>query len=325
MKKLCVLLLAVIFTAINCLAVFAETPQLPDNNKLLSTKWVQFLGDTAAKKIEVDGQEVYEISGMKAEYTSPGLDIYPSMKELLKDEAEVFVWIVMDIRVVNAEGHEGEEFPFGIKLRPKTTDLTKTEDAFNENYGSEADTFKYTSGNVMTSVTYGKTATEEWQRIEQLMLFVDFDINDEFWTHWYLTFDNMKNYKNGAKIQIRNAGLFLEDDYESVEEKEEEQKEEKEEEKEDNKTPINFSTPAPADIYKPHNFDKYEITFADAIDSEKNGVTVTADNGGTTLRPDGENKKALLYVGITAGLIIIIGAAATVIIIKKKKNKKEDL
>ena len=316
MKKLCVLLLIIALTALSCISVLAETPELPENNKLLSTEWVRGLGAAKATKESVDGHEVYTITNMDSNFASPYLDIYPSVKALMGDEVEVSVWIVLDVRVVNTAETQGEDFPFGMKLRPKTTSLTASENAFNENYGVDAESFKHQFGSVSASVFSGMVATEEWTRIEMLKSFVDYDINDELWTKWNLCFDMMQRFDSGASLQVRNVGIFLEDDYEPAEE-------------EDDEGGAELSaTPAPVDVYKPIGFDKYEITFADALDSESKpeatdapDATNAPDNGGAVAEPD--KASALPIVLIASGAAIAVIVVVAVIVIKKKGNKEE--
>ena len=317
MKKICILLLVLAITALSCISTLAETPALPENNKLLSTEWVKGLGSATAKKETVDGQEVYTISGMNSNFSSPFLDIYPSIKAAIGDESEMDLWIVLDVRVVNTAETKGEEFPFGMKLRPKTTSLTATEELFSENYGLDADTFKHQYGSVNAGIFSNMSATEEWTRIEVLKTFVDYDINDELWTKWNLCCDMMQKFDSGASLQVRNVGIYLYDDYEPIE---------VEEEDEDSKNPIT-ATPTPFTVYKPIGFDKYEITFADALESEsKPGATVapdatsTPDNGGAVAKPDKASALPIVLVAVGAAIVI---AVVAIIIIKKKGNKEE--
>ena len=152
MKKVCAVLLAVMLFAISAVCVSADAPELPENNRLISDEWVKGLGSAKVKKEEVDGEEVYTIINFDSTYASPYLDLYPTVKEMIGDESEISIWIVLDVRVINTEENVGEAFPFGMKLRPATTALTKSEAAFNENYGSEADSFKHQWGSVSASL-----------------------------------------------------------------------------------------------------------------------------------------------------------------------------
>ena len=312
MKKFFIILLVFMLLVFGTVYVSAETSELPENNKLLSNEWVKGLGGATVKKEIVDGEEVYIMSKMDSTYASAYLDIYPSIKALMGNESEVSVCIVLDVRVVNADGISGEDFPFGMKLRPACTSLTKTQEAFNENYAPESDSFKHQYGSVSASMVSGLNATEDWLRVEIYKTFIDADINDEFWTKWNLCFDQLTDFESGASLQIKNAGIFLEDDYVPVE---------KEEEKEDENaveyiTPV---TPSPATIYKPYDFDKYSVTFTVATESEGSGTNADNSDDGGSMNGNGDIMNVVYAAA--AGTIAVAVIAVTVILIAKKNKR----
>lgn len=309
-KRFFVLVLSFLLLTIFTLNVSAQN-QLPENNKLLDTAWTKGLGTAKIKKEIIDNEEVYTMTNMDSSFASAYLDIYPSIKALIGEEVEISVWIVLDVRVINTNENKGADFPFGMKLRPNTTALTTTEAAFNKNYYGEAESFKHQFGSVSASIFSGMTATEEWTRFEFLKSFTDYDINDNFWTKWNLCFDGMSEFANGSSLQIKNVGIFLEEDYESVEvnNKTEESK------------PAS-PTPTPFQVYKPFNFDKYEITFAEALDPSESKLTFTPNHNDTPL--DDQNSSISTSIFTVFILITVLIIPVVIVIVIKRKGEKND-
>ncbi len=316
MKKLFAVLLAVLLLTVSAVCVSADTPELPENNRLLSDSWFKLLGGVKVSEETVDGVKITSMSNIDTTYSSAGLDLMPTVEALMGDDDEIDVWIVLDVRV---DAEDGKEFPFGMKIRPGgVTALVSTEAAFKENY-TDAETFKHQYGSISTTVHSGGVFTNEWQRIEIYKTFTAFDLNKDFWNKWNLCFDVMADYEDMGTLQIKNVGVYLFDEYESVLEGDDEEKEEVE-----YITPV---TPSPVTIYRPYEFNKYTATFAEVKNQDgTNGVT---DNVVPTneINPDIPNDKGgsgIVIAIIIVVAVIAIGAVAVIIIKKSKKERKGD-
>ena len=308
-----------------------DTPELPDGNLLEDDAWVKGIGAATVSKGDFKGQTTYVFKGMNSSYSSPYLNVYPAVKEAMGEDDEVTVWIVLDIRIANKKGNEGVEHKFGVKLRPGKGGKLANAETFGELY--EGMLFTENSGNVVSTLlgsSEGKL-NENWQRLEFFVTVYRDDLNDELFDAWNLCFDNMATFADITEIQVKNAGVFLEDDYEPVE---------FEVEDEDGGTAIT-TTPKPVTIYKPYNFDKYDVTFRDAVSSEHTPapevtpdadgnvpeVTAGAQDGGLE-QGDSENgnggSKTLVIIIVAAAVVVLAGAAAAFIIIKNKKGGKAE-
>ncbi len=286
-----------------------DTPALPEGN-YLDTKWVKGMAANDPIEGTFNDQPMYSMTGWKTAYGSPFLDILPAVKSAMGEEDEINVYIVFDARVLNYKGLEGTEHGFGIKIRPKTTDLTKELEDFEENYlGS---TFKHhNSGDVrLTLLASDKEyITEDWQRFEFIYTFSAEDVEDGLWEAWNLCFDNVNSFKTLGAIQIKNMGVFYGDDYE----------------------PINIDEPAtdvpetstpaekpqgsedPVVIHKPIGGGKYQITFTESVDTVVEGLV--DNNGG--------NGTIWIIVAVAA-VVVLAGVAVGIVTVAKKKNAKED-
>lgn len=204
MKRLIALMLICAFVLCGAVSVNAE-------NKLRNAKWTKAIGKVEVSEKVIDGEKVTIMSGMDSSYATAAIDIMPTIEALMGDEDEIDVWIVLDVRV---DAEDGEEFPFGMKIRADgTSALVKTEEAFNENY-TESTTFRHRgSGGISISAYPSGTLTNEWQRIEIQQNFTAYDLNKDFWKKWNLCFDMMKEYENMGDIQIKNTGIYLFDEY----------------------------------------------------------------------------------------------------------------
>ena len=275
-----------------------DTPALPEGNKLLNDQWVKGLGAATVEKSEFNGQTMYKMKGMNSSYASAYLDVYPSIKALIGEDDEVSVWIVLDVRTVGAG-------PFGMKLRPGgVSSLVNSSEAFSENYKTDDSTFKFLDGAgvVLTTFSEGEFSGK-WQRVEMLIEFKKEDFNDEFWTSWNLCFDMMSEYGKISEIQIKNAGIYLIDEYESVKEGIAEP--------EENKPTGEKNNPI---IYRPYGFNKYTATFAEVVDQPLPGEETAGNN-------QKSEKNNVIVIAATAGAVVVIGAAVVVAVITKKKKK----
>lgn len=323
MKKLFMTLSIFVLLLSLTVSVFAETPELPEGNKLINGKWTKCIGEVSVSESEVDGHQVYSITNFNKSFHTPAVNIYPSIKALMGDEDEVNVWIVFDIK---HQGNANKEVGFGMKLRASGIGAgIKTEDGFLENY-SEVDTFEFNNGNIYVSIA-GKgryTITNEWTRIQILQTFTSYDINDKFWTGWNLCFDYVDDFNSVGGIQIRNTGIFLEDEYEPVEE-------EKEPEEEVSKLPS--QTPKPAVIYRPYGYDKYTATFTEVVDQNASNAatqkpqSATQKPADTTPIPqetDDDSNVITIAIIAAAAVVVAAGVTVTLILIKKKKSVKKE-
>jgi hypothetical protein len=253
----------------------------------------------------------------KSAYGSPWLDILPAVKAAMGEEDEINVYIVFDIRVINYKGMEGKTHPFGIKIRPKTTDLTKMKEDFEENYLGATFTH-YGEGDIrLTILNSGKKEiTEDWQRMEFIWTFTAEDVEDGLWEAWNLCFDNVSNFKTLGAIQVKGMGVFNSDEYEPIN-VEEEVKETPAPEA-DGETnadkPVSDGTVKPIVLHKPIGGGRYQITFMDSVETEVEGGLMN-DNGGTDLTT---------IILIAVGAVVVIGALVTVVVLKKKSSVKEE-
>lgn len=309
MKKILTVLLIFIIILSFGVTSYADTPALPEGNKLLNDKWAKYLGDVSVAESEVEGQKIYSITNFNKSFATPSINIYPSIKALMGDNDEITVWLVFDVRY---EGDAGQEHPFGMKIRADGIGAgLKAEDDFLENY-SDADTFEFNNGNIYASIaSKGQfKVTNEWQRVEILKTFSAFDINNDFWTSWHVCFDYMGDFDKIGIFQIRNTGIFLEEEYESV----------KNEDipKEDEGKDLPAVTPSPAVIYRPYGYDKYTATFAEVVDQK---IPQEATQQPQETKDLTNNFTTVIIIAIIA-VVVVAGTVITIIVIKKKKSVK---
>lgn len=304
-----------------------DTPELPENN-YLTAKWTK--GYASSEPIEgtFKDQAMYSMTNWKSAYSSPFLDILPAVKEAMGDEDEVTVYIVFDIRALNYKGMEGETHPFGIKIRPKTTDLTKTKEAFEENY--LAATFSHHGeGDVRLTILGSgkKEISEDWQRIEIMCTFFSEDVEDGLWEAWNLCFDNVSTFKELGAIQIKNMGIFMQEEYEPVN-KEEDKKPTVDTENKPATKPE--SSLEPVVIHKPIGGGRYNINFMESVETIVEGGLIdnTSNidvNGEQNNEDQNSGDNTITIIVIAASAVIVIAAAVVILIIsKKKKSQKED-
>ncbi len=319
MKKFLTVILAFLLILTLGITAFAETPDLPSGNKLLEEKWSKLLGDVVVTESTVDGKKVHTATGFNNTFHTPSINIYPSIKALMGNEEEVTVWIVFDVK------HQGDEVDIkaGLKLRAiGLGDNLKTEDDFLNTY-DEADTFTFNSGNVYSTIA-GKgelVITNEWTRFEISKTFSSFDINDNFWKSWHLCFDYVSDFNSVDGIQIRNTGIFLEDDYQpvNVEDEDEDEDEVNDEVNDEGTTDteeepeVPVITPTPVVIQTPNVDATPNNTPAGNQQTPEAGQNNSNNNGTTII--------------LISAIAVVVAAAAvvTIIVIKKKKNvNKED-
>ena len=297
MKRIFALLLIYTFVVVSAVTVCADAPK----NQLLNTKWAKAMGKVEVSEKVVGGEKITTMSGMDSSYATAAIDIMPTIEKLMGDKDEIDVWIVLDVRV---DCDDGEEFPFGMKIRADgTSELVKTEEAFNENY-TEATTFRHRGGGGISISAYPSgTLTNQWQRIEIQQNFTAFDLNKDFWKRWNLCFNSMSAFEDMGAIQIKNVGIYLFNEYESVTETETEKTET--DTKPEDKTETHV-TPAPVKIYKPYGFDKYTVNFAETMESDMSNVDIQEAN-------------IKLLPIIIAGIAIVAVACGTVIFMVTKK------
>ena len=111
MKRLIALMLICAFVLCGAVSVNAE-------NKLRNAKWTKAIGKVEVSEKVIDGEKVTIMSGMDSSYATAAIDIMPTIEALMGDEDEIDVWIVLDVRV---DAEDGEEFPFGMKIRADGT------------------------------------------------------------------------------------------------------------------------------------------------------------------------------------------------------------
>lgn len=282
-----------------------DTPALPEGNKLTDNAWYKGkLGNV--QPVENAGEGISAFSNIGNSFASPVINIYPTIKELLKDKDEVTVWIVFDVRAALTENNR----IFGIKIRPNiSNDYVNDKSLFLSKYSGSA--FTFSAYGIMTS-PYGEGKfTNKWQRIEISKTFTKDDINDELWTEWNLCFDMMTDYYQIKEIQIKNTAIYLENEYESItgvvsDETGKTDENDKPNTNENVQLPAS-STEIPV-IYRPYGFNKYTATFADVVDQDN--------------PPDENGGNPYIAIGCVAGAVIIVVAAAAIVIIKKKKGTK---
>ena len=317
-----------------------DTPELPDGNLYPDAEWATspYSQTTKVTKGEYKGKPMYSITGFNKTYSSPAIDVFPKLKEAIGDEDEMEVWIVFDIRCANSKGNEGSVHDFGVKLRVSgLTALTQTQDAYDENYASDSSTFPYVSeGQIHTTLKKTTSMTEDWMRVEMMFTYNSYDVNDELWSKWYVCFDNLASYETLGALQVKNFGIYTFDDYDPIEVEIGTEDGEGEN--------INTDTSVkPAIIYKPYNFNKYHVTFADAVPSDQSNEGGNTNNGtGNENKPSGDNgtgnenkpsgddggavttpeKKSNvgIIIGVIAGVVIIAGGVVAFVVIKKKNE-----
>jgi len=315
-KKLFVILVAILLLFVSTVSASADTPELPENNRLLDDTWKKLLGGVKVSEEIIDGEKITSMSNIDTSFSSAGLDLMPTVEALLGEEDEIDLWIVLDVRV---DAEDGEEFPFGMKVRAnKLTKLTETQEAFNENY-PDARTFTHQGGlyGVSATVHSNGIITNQWQRIEIYLTFNEMDVNKDFWGGLCLCFDMMEDFENMGVLQIKNTGVYLFEEYESVLGDEGEKKEEMEY--------ISPVTPSPVTIYRPYEFNKYTATFAE-VKNQDDDNTVTDNVVPTNEISQGipENKGGSGITIIIVVAVIVIGAVAVIIIKNNKKERKGD-
>lgn len=309
MKKLFVILVAVLLLFVSTVSVSADTPELPENNRLLDDTWKKLLGGVKVSEEIIDGEKITSMSNIDTSFSSAGLDLMPTVEALLGEEDEIDLWIVLDVRV---DAEDGEEFPFGMKVRAnKLTKLTETQEAFNENY-PDARTFTHKGGSGVSATVHSNgIITNQWQRIEIYLTFNEMDVNKDFWGGLCLCFDMMEDFKNMGVLQIKNTGVYLFEEYESVLGDEDEKKEEMEY--------ISPVTPSPVTIYRPYEFNKYTATFAEA--KNQDGDNTVTDNVVPTNEISHGFPSGIVIIVVA---VIVIGAVAVIIIKNNKKERKGD-
>ena len=290
-----------------------DTPALPGGN-LLTTTWTKGYAQNDVVEGTFKDQPMYSMTNWKNAYSSPFLDILPAVKAAMGDEDEVNVYIVMDIRAVNYEGMKDQEHGFGIKIRPKTTDLTKEKEDFEENY--MATTFTHNgSGDVRLTLLGAdkKVINEDWQRLEFIYTFFSEDVEDGLWEAWNLCFDNVKTFESLGAIQVKNMGVFVEDDYEPVNDEDEVTTETTPDASKDETTKTDGSTPKDVVIHNPIGGGRYQVTFMEAVDTQVDGLVDKNGNGNVAW-----------IIGGAVGAVVVIGALVGIVIAKKKFSAKED-
>lgn len=291
-----------------------DTPALPEGN-LLDTKWAKGYNATDVVEGTFKDQPMYSMTQWKNAYSSPFLDILPAVKAAMGEEEEITVYIVMDLRVLNYKGMEGASHPFGIKIRPKTTELTTEKEDFDENYLGA--TFTHNGKGDVRLTLLGsdkKEITEEWQRFEFIYTFFAEDVEDGLWAAWNLCFDNVKNFKTLGAIQAKNMGVFLEDNYEPINVEPEATPVPETSGDANTDKPVSDGTVEPIVLHNPIGGGRYQITFMEAVDTEVEGGLI-GNNGGNDLTA---------IIAAAVGAVVIIGALVTVVVLKKKNSVKEE-
>lgn len=290
-----------------------DTPELPEGN-YLDTKWVK--GYAANDPIEgtFNDKPMYSMPGWKSAYGSPFLDILPAVKAAMGEEDEISVYVVFDIRAINYKGMEGKTHPFGIKIRPKTTDLTKMKEDFDENYLG-ATFVHHGEGDVrLTLLNSGKNEiSEDWQRIELVCTFFAEDVEDGLWEAWNLCFDNVSTFKTLGAIQVKGMGVFNSDEYEPIN-VEEPKNEGNEGGEEKPATKPSDGTVKDVVIHNPIGGGRYPVTFMEAVDTQVDGLV--DNNGG--------NNNLMTIISIAVGAVVVLGALVAVVVLKKKNSVKEE-
>ncbi len=300
-----------------------DTPELPEGNFLTAT-WGKGLGATTISTGEFNGQTTHVFKGMNNSYASPYLNIYDAVKSAMGGEEDVTLWFVLDVRVANKASNAGKEHKFGMKIRPtKAGKILNAEDALDSYDGSM---FNFATGGVNKTIlgSSDMTLSENWQRIEIDLIVTSDDINDEVFDAWNVCFDNMDTFADIVEIQVKNAGIFLEDAYEPIE---------VEEEEEDEGGAAITTTPKPVTIYKPYNYDKYQVTFRDAVSSESTPAPTPDANGNIPTVTDGvqvsdsnqdSGSNAIIIAVVAVSVIVLAGAVAIFFILKTKKGGKAE-
>lgn len=284
-----------------------DTPALPEGNHLVDNAWYKGnLGSVTPAEVGEDN--IYKFTDLKSSYSSPVINIYPTLKEMLGDQESMNIWIVLDVRAVLTENDRG----FGMKIRPNiSNEYVEDKVMFASEYGGS--TIKHTAyGILLTTYSDGKL-TNKWQRIEIPITITKADINDKLWTEWNLCFDMMNDYYQIKELQIKDTAIYYNGEYESVYKLDNNVDVEGNESA--TKPEINKEMPV---IYKPYGFDKYSISFADAVAPElPDGITDERADGAPV-----NDDSYLIYIIIGAGVVVL--AAVAIILLKKKKTQKEE-
>ena len=147
-----------------------EKEEKPDSNEPVSNEnfaagltWSAFAGATVT---EADG--IVTATGFKYAYSSPSVNILPSVKKALGDNSDVEIFIVFESRGVFTEGNEDATVSASTLIRGtsalsvKTSDIEEWREAYADSFTDSDPFFGNNGGNVMKYIGHGIKLTSDW-------------------------------------------------------------------------------------------------------------------------------------------------------------------
>ena len=193
MKKILTFFLALLLAVSICLPVFAEEIKI-------EKEWSTHLGKVTVTKTEENGETVYAMKNFTASFTTAGVNIIDTLKEIIKDKNSVTLRFSAELKA-DAE----EDFTLGMLIRldgvhPKIKLKTDFKDIYPGDAVNVID-----DGNYLIRIVRGAEVSEDWEVVEGEITLTPDDIVAGFWEKMVLCFDGMLMYEVIDTLYVKNA------------------------------------------------------------------------------------------------------------------------
>ncbi len=210
MKKVFSLILILVL-----LLSFAVPTIAADEERSIMDGWFAALGKVSVKESTEGGEKVVAFSNIGASYHSAGVELMPSLKELIAGKDSITLNFSLDVKIEYAEDCEGDDITLGMLIRAEgIIERLKDTDAFKEFCDGK------TSIKVISDTNYGVRVIketdvyEDWETLEGEITLSPNDINAGLWSSLRLCFDNIKPYESVKSIFTKNARITVIDEKE---------------------------------------------------------------------------------------------------------------
>ncbi len=310
MKKTLVILLSLAMAVCMISTVaFAE-----EGNFITDQTWVKNLCAGEVTKKTEDGVDYWSATGIKAPYSTPGIDILPALKAALGEEDEIDINLKFEVRATGIT----EDFKMGTLIRGNLKNPELPAEEFNTDY--EGDFMKYSSAsNINYRLNQNEMGHSDWTEYEYDFTVTSDDVNYEGWKTWMLCVDRIDEeaLPSITTLEFRNVSLRNDGGVPSSGGDTGAKATEKPTATEAPSKSV--ATPTPLPINEPFNFDKYGVTFTKTEQHPmENAVSASNGTNGTV------SGNTMLYVIIGAAAVVVLGGGTAVCLAAKNKKKKTD-
>ncbi len=221
MKKLFATVLTAVVT---CSMLFAGV-HAEGENKLAGAAWDK--GYCASiESYEDEGTTIYKAmykEGDKSQWWSPTISVLDAVKAAMGEEESADIVLVFSIRAIGAK--PDDVVSTGCRTLLRGVSAIKDKDEFDTKYEEALDgsdpLFGMSGGNIQKGFTSYTISNQAWTDIEISLEGLEHNqVFNDVVTTWNLCIDNIKNCNDLLGLEVKNAGVYLAEDYDPAENEE---------------------------------------------------------------------------------------------------------